>query len=108
MLWYELPFGRILYIHTIGSVSSVRKICLVEPVFVAAVLERDVRVRMILSERVYTVGNRKKFLFSLMDLNKVKNDTFVEVKVFHVSDFAGNLGPDPINQCKILLFAVIH
>ena len=39
-----------------------------------------------MSERVYTEKNRKKFLFSLMDLNKVKNDTFVEVKVFHVSN----------------------
>ena len=52
---------------------------------ISAVLDRDIRVRMILSERVYTERNRKKFLFSLMDLNKVKNGTFVEVKVFHVS-----------------------
>ena len=50
-----------------------------------AVLKRDIKVRMILSERVYTQNNRKKFLFSLMDLNKEKKDTFVEVKVFHVS-----------------------
>ena len=49
-----------------------------------AVLKRDIKVRMILSERVYTQNNRKKFLFSLMDLNKEKKDTFVEVKVFHV------------------------
>jgi hypothetical protein len=40
---------------------------------------------MILSERVYTEGNCKRFLFSLMDLNKAKNDTYVKVKVFHVS-----------------------
>jgi hypothetical protein len=49
------------------------------------VLKRDVQVRMILSERVYTERNRKKFLFSLMDLNKVKKATYVQVKVFHVS-----------------------
>ena len=40
---------------------------------------------MILSERVQTKGNRKIFLFSLMDLNKAKNYTQVKVKVFHVS-----------------------
>ena len=51
----------------------------------SAVLERDIEVRMILSERVYTMKNRKKFLFSLMDLNKQKNGTFVQIKVFHVS-----------------------
>ncbi len=38
-----------------------------------------------MSERVYTQNNRKKFLFSLMNLNKEKKDTFVEIKVFHAS-----------------------
>lgn len=50
-----------------------------------AVLQRNIRIRMILSERVYTLRNRKKHLFSLMELNKTKNDTsFVQIKVFHV------------------------
>ncbi len=56
------------------------------PIFSLAVLKRNVRIRMILSERVYTIRNRKKHLFSLMELNKIKNDSsFIQIKVFHVS-----------------------
>ena len=49
---------------------------------VAAVVERNVSLRLMLSRRPYLLPSRQKHLNSM--LNWKKNETLVEIKIFHV------------------------
>ena len=54
-------------------------------IFFLAVLNRDVKVRMILNEKVKMKIDRTGYLLELMDLNEQKNGTLIEIKVLEVS-----------------------
>ena len=47
--------------------------------------ERQVNVRLMLSERAYTYKHRKDHLLALLDLNNEIKEKLVEIKIFHVS-----------------------
>ena len=60
-------------------------------IFFLAVLNRDVKVRMILNEKVKMKIDRTGYLLELMDLNEQKNGTLIEIKVLEVSQKNGRV-----------------